>query len=70
MEALKKERKFTDELEAKAEEILKEFGKSFDAIHAPDDVDAGEVQTMEKIIANQATGQMPEAPIDDKGQLD
>ncbi len=65
METLKNEKKFTDELEAKAKSILKEFAQGFDVVHAKDDIDVGNMASAEVVIAKNKTGYMPDNPMED-----
>jgi hypothetical protein len=52
VQKLLKEGKFTSELEETANTILSEFSKIFMPEHAPDDIDAGDMETVEKLCAD------------------
>jgi F-type H+-transporting ATPase subunit alpha len=52
VQKLIKEEKFTPESEDKANAILKEFSKIFIPEKAPDDIDTGDMETVEKLCAD------------------
>lgn len=60
IQELKKEGKFTPELEEKTKAILAAFSKIFNPEQAPDDIDAGDMETVEKVYAQGASGYKPD----------